>query len=161
MKRLIAMLAVLLAVAPSFAAQAVKDTSYAAPDGSRVLRHEVVVRAPVAEAWAAFTTAEGWRSWAAPYTTRSTPELALNSEFETSYNLKATPGDETNIRQRVLAYVPERMLAFQTTQSPKGFPFPNELPRVFSVVEFEAVAKKRTRVSPPIRNCSTRWRRTL
>lgn len=146
MKYLMAFLTVLLAATPSFAAGPVKNTSYLAPDGSRVLRHEVVVRADVAAAWQAFTTAEGWRNWAAPYATRSTAQLSTDTEFETSYNAKPVPGADTNIRQRVLAYVPERMFAFRTIQSPKGFPHPKEIIHVFSVVEFEPLAKKRTRV---------------
>jgi uncharacterized protein YndB with AHSA1/START domain len=146
MKHLIAFLIVLLAATPALAAPAVKNTSYLAPDGSRVLRHEVVVRADVAAAWQAFTTAEGWRDWAAPYATRSTAQLSTETEFETSYNPKAVAGAETNIRQRVLAYIPGRMFAFRTTQSPKGFPHPKEITHVFNVVEFEPLAKKRTRV---------------
>ena len=38
------------------------------------------------------------------------------------------------------------MFAFRTVRSPKGFPYPEEVRQVFSVVEFEALDGKRTRV---------------
>jgi uncharacterized protein YndB with AHSA1/START domain len=146
MRTLFGLLIALALPLAASAAETVKDTSYLAPDGSRILRHEIVVRAPVADAWAAFTTAEGWRTWATPYVTLSSPQLALNAEFESSYSLTAAPGQDTNIRHRVLAFIPERMFAFQTIQSPKGFPHPQEVRHVFSVVEFEPLEPKRTRV---------------
>ncbi|MEQ1866111.1 MAG: hypothetical protein ABL996_15860 [Micropepsaceae bacterium] len=146
MKRLLAILISLMLPGVAWAADIVKDTSYLAPDGSRILGHEVVVRASQVDAWSAFTTAEGWRSWATPYVTLSTPQLAFDAEFESSYNLDAVAGDVRNIRHRVLAFVPERMFAFHTTQSPKGIPYPEEVRRVFSVVEFEPVARNRTRI---------------
>lgn len=146
MKRLFAAIIVLTLPITAQAAEAVKDTSYVAA-GSRVLRHEVVVAASAADAWSAFTTVEGWRGWATPYVTLSTAQLAVDAEFESSYHLDAKPGDERNIHHRVLAYIPGRMFAFRTVQSPKGFPFPDEVLQVFSVVEFEPLGAKRTRVS--------------
>jgi hypothetical protein len=56
-----------LVTATSAPAQEVENTSYTAPDGSRVLQHRVVVPASLAEVWHAFTTAEGVRSWAVPF----------------------------------------------------------------------------------------------
>ncbi|MBP6010914.1 MAG: SRPBCC family protein [Alphaproteobacteria bacterium] len=146
MRHLFAALFVLTNPLAVQAADAVKETSYVA-NGSRVLRHEVVVAASAADAWSAFTTVDGWRSWAAPYVTLSTTQLAVDAELESSYDLNAKPNDERNIRQRVLAYIPERMFAFRTVQSPKDFPFPEEVRQVFSVVEFESLGAKRTRVS--------------
>ena len=146
MKRIYAALIALVLPGTAWAAEAVKDTSYLAPDGSRVLRDEIVIKAPIADAWAAFTTVDGWRTWATPYVTLSTPRLAVGAEFESSYHLDAAPGQDTNIRHRVLAFIPERMFAFQTVQSPKGFPHPDEVRQVFSVLELEPVDAKRTRV---------------
>jgi uncharacterized protein YndB with AHSA1/START domain len=146
MKRLLAVLIAITLAGAAQASEAVRNTSYVAAGGSRVLRHEIVVSAPVADAWTAFTTAEGWRSWATPYATMSPSALAFDAELVTSYNPNAAPGDETNIHHRMLSYIPERMLAFHTTQPPKGFPHPNELAKIFSVVEFEPLGAKRTRV---------------
>jgi len=146
MKRLFALLIALSLPGPAGAAQAVKDTSYVAAGGSRVMRHEIVVGAPAADVWNAFVTAEGWRTWATPYATLTPAKLAFNAELVTSYNPNAAPGDDTNIHHRMLSFIPERMLAFHTTQPPKGFPHPIELSQVFSVVEFEPLNAKQTRV---------------
>ena len=147
MKRLLAIVCALILPGSAWAAEAVKDTSYLAPDGSRILRDEIVVGAPVPDVWAAFTTPEGWRTWATPYVTLSTPHLAVDAEFESSYHLDAAPGQDTNIHHRVLAFIPHRMFAFRTVQSPKDFPHPEEVRHVFSVVELEPVDAKHTRVT--------------
>src|SRR5206468_3305533 len=44
--------------------QEVQNTSYVAPDGSRVLQHSTVVPATRLQLWEALTTTEGVRSWA-------------------------------------------------------------------------------------------------
>ena len=41
--------------------QEVRDTSYVAPDGSRVLQQSIVVPATARQVWDAFTTTEGLR----------------------------------------------------------------------------------------------------
>ncbi len=146
MKKLLALLLVLSVPGTAWSAEAVRNTSYLAPDGSRVMRHEIVVRAPTADAWTVFTTAEGWRTWATPYATLTPAKLAFNAELVTSYNPSAVPGDDTNIHHRILSFVPERMLAFHTTQPPKGFPHPAELSQLFSVVEFQPLGAKQTRL---------------
>jgi uncharacterized protein YndB with AHSA1/START domain len=146
MKPLFAALIALSLPGAAHSAEPVRDTSYLDAGGARVLRHEVVVAAPVADAWAAFTSAEGWRSWATPYATMSPSTLAFDAELVTSYNPNAAPGDETNIHHRMLSYIPERMLAFHTTRPPKGFPHPAELARIFSVVELEPLSARQTRV---------------
>ncbi|MCE9521323.1 MAG: SRPBCC domain-containing protein [Alphaproteobacteria bacterium] len=146
MRRLFALLIAMTLPGAVHAAEGVQDTSYIAPDGSRVMRHEIVIGAPIADAWTAFTTAEGWRTWATPYATLTPAKLAFNAELVTSYNPSAAPGDETNIHHRMLSFVPERMLAFHTTRPPKGFPHPDELSQIFSVVELEPLGAKQTRV---------------
>ena len=84
-------------------AESVRDTSYLDAGGARVLRHEIIVAAaPVADVWAAFTSAEGWHSWATPYATMSPSTLAFDAELVTSYNPNAAPGDETDIHHRML-----------------------------------------------------------
>jgi hypothetical protein len=142
---LIALLLVALGPPVAFAAEAVKDTSYVV-DGSRVLRHEVVVAASAADAWSAFASAEGWRTWAVQFARQTPATLGVGTELETSYNPNAVLGAETNIRQRVLAFIPGRMFAFHTTKVPKGFPHGDAFTKVFSVVEFEVVTASRTRV---------------
>lgn len=146
MKGMLALLIMVLLPSAAMAADVVKDTSYVTPGNSRVLRHEIIVKASAADAWAALTTAEGWRSWATPYATMTPAELAFDAELVTSYNPHARPDDDTNIHQRILSFIPERMLAFHTTRPPKGFAHPGELSRLFVVVELEPLGSRQTRV---------------
>ena len=44
---------------------------YETIDGVSVLRHEVIVAAPLAEVWDLFTTEKGVRSWITPVASRS------------------------------------------------------------------------------------------
>lgn len=111
--------------------------------GARVLVHEVVVPAPLAEVWAAFTTADGWMSWAVPF---AHMDFRLGGEIESSYHLSAKKGDAGNIKNRILAFVPQRMIALQAVAAPPGFPHPEVLAELFSVIELEAVDGGHTRV---------------
>ena len=43
----------------------IADTSYQLDDGQRVLRHEVIVPVTLEQAYQAFSTADGWRTWVA------------------------------------------------------------------------------------------------
>jgi uncharacterized protein YndB with AHSA1/START domain len=145
MRTILLFLTVALAsVAPAAAGQ-VADTSYKAADGTRVLRHDVVVPASTAEVYTALTTAEGWRTWAVPFAVL-TPAFGAGAILETSYNPNAKPGEATNIKNRVLAYIPERMFAFQAVQAPAGFKHAELLAHIFTVAELERVGAKRTRV---------------
>jgi uncharacterized protein YndB with AHSA1/START domain len=144
MKHLLALMLWTASATVALAAN-VADTSYAAPDGTRVLRHEIVVPASAAEVYRAFTTAEGWRTWAVPFA-QLTPGLSVGAIMETSYNPAAKPGDANNIKNKVLAYIPDRLFAFQVVQAPQGFKRADLLARVFTVAEFEAVDTRRTRI---------------
>ena len=108
-----------------------------APDGTRTLVHEAVVPASPEQVYAAFTTPEGWGSWAVrqAWISPSDPDL-----LETTYIPNANPGDPRNIRQRYLLRVPNRLVAFRTVQAPTGFPHAEAFYRVTHLVELEPVS---------------------
>ena len=126
------------------AADAVVDTSYEAPDGSHVLRQSIIVPATPEETWAIFTTAQGWKRLGIPFVV---VDFRVGGLIETSYDPNAKPGLPTNIRNRILAYLPLRMLAVRAEQAPPGFPAPELLDELFSVFEFEALEGDRVRIS--------------
>jgi uncharacterized protein YndB with AHSA1/START domain len=140
---LLSMLVLALTTSPS-AAQRVVNTSYTAPDGMRVLRHEVVVPASVEQVWQAFTTSDGMRSWAAPY---ARLDYRLGGIFESGENPDAKPGDPGVVRQVITSYLPPRMISFHLTEAPPGFPAPEVVPDVFTVVQLDPAGPKRTRVT--------------
>ena len=120
---------------------AVRIETIAAPDGTRSLVHEVVVPAAADQIWAAIATAEGWRSWAVPRAWAQEPDI-----LETSYNPAARPGDAGNIRQRWIARVPGRLLAFRTVKAPDGFPDFDAFRQVSHLFELEPAGEAATRV---------------
>jgi hypothetical protein len=144
MRTLLLLVVAALFASPAFAGQ-VADTSYKAPDGTRVLRHEVIVPASAKDVYQALATAEGWRTWAAPFA-EMTPAFGVGAVLETSYNPAAKIGDATNIKNKILAYIPSRMFAFQAVQAPAGFKHADLLPHIFTVAELEPVNARATRV---------------
>lgn len=137
-------LAVLAWSAGPGAAQEVENTSYTAPDGSRVLQHRIVVPAALTEVWRAFTTSEGVMSWAVPL---AHVDFRLGGIWESSYQPGAAIGDPGNIRNRFISYLPMRMISLQAIDAPPGFPHPELLPELFSVFEFEALGPDQVRVT--------------
>lgn len=112
----------------------VTDSSYTAPDGTRVLEQSIVVDADVEAVWHAFTTTEGLKTWAVP---SAWVEFGIGGYWETSYDPDAEFGHPDNIRSRILAYQPLEMIAIQAVQAPPGFPHPELLGSLFSVFTFE------------------------
>lgn len=112
----------------------VADTSYTAPDGTRVLEQSIVIDADIEAVWEAFTTAEGLKTWAVP---SAWVEFGIGGNWETSYDPDAVKGHPDNIRSRILAYQPRKMLAIQAVQAPPAFPHPELLDSLFSVFSFE------------------------
>ena len=105
---------------PAPAPSPVADTSYRIPAGERVLELAVDVPAPLDEVWRAFTTAEGFQAWAVKL---ARVDLRVGGEYETSYDPKAVLGAPGNIRNRIEALVPLRLVVIRNVQAPPGAPF--------------------------------------
>lgn len=129
----------------SASAQAqMKDTSFRDAQGHRVQQLEVVVAAPVAKVWDAFTTDKGFTSWAVPVAHIT---LGNDGMMESSYLPAAKIGDPDNIRNQIVAYVPERLLVIHNVHVPKGAPFkPEFIDKIRTVVEFQDLGDGRTRI---------------
>ena len=123
----------------------VRDTSHLAPDGSRVLEQSLEIAAPVRAVWNAFATTEGWRAWGAPV---ANVDLRVGGVIESSYDPAVALGSGATIRNRITAFVPERMLAFVNEQAPPRTAF--DVPtfqRLQTIIFFEPVGATRTRVT--------------
>lgn len=107
----------------------------------RVLSKEVVVKAPRAEVWRAFTTTEGVKTFFSP---GAKVELRSGGPYEVYFNPQAPAGSQGCEGCRVLSYVPEEMLSF-TWSAPPDFP---ELrwQRTFVVVQLADAGAGQTRV---------------
>lgn len=135
-----------VAVATSaIAASSVVDRSRIEADGTRTLDLSIEVPAAASDVWTAMTTSEGWRSWAAPV---AQVDFRLGGIIETSYNPDATPGTPGNIRNEIIAYVPQRMYAIRNVQAPPKTAF--DVPTfqsLHTVILIEPLDAARTRVS--------------
>ena len=122
-----AVLAVVPRLAPGPAAPAaVRTTSFRASDGRRVLRHEVVVDAPPAAVFRAFTTSDGLHGFAAPVAAIDARPGGL---WEASYYPARCLGDPRNILNQAISLVPDRMLTIRIARTPPGFPHPELAPQ--------------------------------
>jgi uncharacterized protein YndB with AHSA1/START domain len=136
--------AALVLACAAASAQEVRDTSHAAPDGTRVLQHSIVVPATRREVWDAFTTTEGVRAWAVPV---AQVDFRLGGIWESSYNLDARIGDPGNIQNRFLSFLPLRMISMQAIAAPPNFPHMELLPEIFTVIELDEEGPRSTRVT--------------
>lgn len=107
------------------------------------LVHEGLVNAPVDQVWAALTTSEGLESWMAAH---ARIELRIGGTMKTQYDPKGTIDDSKAIENTILSYEPMRMLSFKVTKAPVGFPFPNAIKNMWTVVYFTPEGDKATRV---------------
>ena len=113
-----------------------------AQDDDRLV-HEAIVNASPDQVWAAFTTKAGLESWMAAH---AEIEIKLGGTMKTQYDPKGTTDDARAIENTILSYEPLRMLSFKVTKAPQGFPFPNAIKNMWTVVYFEAQGEKATRV---------------
>ncbi|RQW07523.1 SRPBCC domain-containing protein [candidate division KSB1 bacterium] len=107
------------------------------------LTHEGVVPAPVKDVWAAFTTSEGQESWMVAH---SAVELKVGGRMRTHYDPNGVIGDPNTIENMILSYEPERMFSIKVSKTPTGFPFPNAIESMWTVIYFEATSPQMTRV---------------
>lgn len=127
------------------AATAVVDGSRTEPDGTRTLHLSIEVPASAAAVWTALTTADGWRTWAAPV---AHVDFRLGGVIETSYDPAARVGTPGNIRNEIVAFVPRQMVAIRNVQAPPKTSF--DVPAfqsLHTVVLIEPTADARTRVT--------------
>ena len=108
------------------------------------LVHHGVVEASLDDVWAAFTTTAGLKAWMVPH---ADIELKIGGKMRTHYDKNGTLGDDNSIENTILSYDPKRMLSIKATKAPKNFPFHKSIERMWSVIYFEPVGAKRTKVT--------------
>lgn len=111
----------------------VANSSFVEPGGARAIQLSVDVPAPPREVFAAFTTSEGFSSWATPV---AHVDLRIGGFIEASYDPNSRIGDPGNIRNEIVAYIPDRLLVIRNVQAPPGFADPELFRRTATVIEF-------------------------
>jgi uncharacterized protein YndB with AHSA1/START domain len=109
----------------------------------RPLVHEGIVAAPLDDVWTAFTTKEGQESWMVAH---SEIDLKISGKMRTHYDPKGSIGDAKTIENTIICYDPKRMLSLKVSKAPDGFPFPNAVKNMWTVIYFEANSPMTTRV---------------
>jgi uncharacterized protein YndB with AHSA1/START domain len=109
----------------------VSNSGFTEASGDRAMQLSIEVPAPAHEVFLAFTTSEGFSSWAVPV---ALVDFRIGGYIEASYDPAAKPGDPNNIRNRILAYVPDRVLVIKNEQAPKGFADPELFQRTSTVI---------------------------
>ena len=112
--------------------------------GQRILLHRFEVAAPVERVWKAYTTAEGWRSWAAPL---AEVDLRVGGSILTHYDPAATIGDPGTNRLEIVNFVPERLLTLQADLS-ENWPevLKEDAEGLYNVILFESRGEGTTAV---------------
>jgi uncharacterized protein YndB with AHSA1/START domain len=111
--------------------------------GEDRLVDEGVVNAPLDQVWSAYTTKAGLESWMVAH---AEIELKIGGAMRTCYDPQGTVDDATAIVNTILSYEPMRMISFRVTKAPQGFPFPNAIANMWTVVYFEAQGRHATKV---------------
>lgn len=144
MKTTLGFAALALSITQAAHAGAVKDTSFKDATGHWVQQLETTIDAPVAKVWWALTTSEGFQTWAAPV---AHIDLGNDGMIEASYLMTAKVGDPDNIRNRIVAYVPEHLLVLRNEHAPKNAPFSGEaFAKVRTIIELQDTGNGKTRV---------------
>lgn len=112
----------------------VADGSFTEANGNHVLKLSLVIPADRKAVWARFTTTEGYKAWATPM---AKVDFGLNGLIEASYDSHAKLGDTDNIRNRIIAYIPERMVALKNENAPASLPGREKFAEIVTVIEQE------------------------
>jgi uncharacterized protein YndB with AHSA1/START domain len=122
----------------------VANTSFVASDGTRTLQESVVVNAPVAALWKAFTDTDEFKKWNSPV---AAIDLRVGGSLEASYDPKRKLGDPDNIKHRIITFLPERLIVFQNIQAPHELPNRELFQQTVTVLQYEPLGASQTRVT--------------
>ncbi len=149
--RLLAFAALIYVLVPVHAAEPswrdfkdVANTSFVEPSGERSIQLSTDVPASPHDAFSAFTTSDGFSSWAVPI---AKIDFRIGGYIEASYDSQAKIGDPGNIKNAIVAYVPDRVLVIRNIQAPAEFADSELFQRTVTIIEFIAIEPRRTRVT--------------
>ncbi len=122
----------------------VSNSSFIESNGDRAIQLSIEIAAPPTDVFAAFASSEAYSSWAVPV---ARVEFHVGGFIESSYDPRARIGDPHNIRNEILAYVPERLLVIRNVQAPPEFTNAELFQRTVTVLEFAPAGQSHTRVT--------------
>ena len=113
--------------------------------GTLILVEEVLLDAPLASVWDAYTTEEAWTKWATPLVEM---DFKINGTIKTNYNIEGTIGDSTTNTLYVVNYVPHKLITMQADIN-KNWPefMKKDQKDMYNVILFEALTPSRTKLT--------------
>lgn len=135
---------VVILAAAAQAADGVRETSFSEPGGQRVLQQSIVIAAPGACAWAAFTNEAAIR---ASGMGMAHVDLRNGGLIEEGFTAAAQPGGPDTIRHEVIAYLPERLLVLRNRSSPPGLPHAELYRQIVQVITIDAAGEGQIRLT--------------
>lgn len=127
----------------SACAEPVTECSRVEPSGERTLCFQSVVPSDAATVWALWAEPALLRTWLAPV---ATIDLRPGGMMEAAYDASGRLGAERNILNRVVSVAPMRSFAIQVARPPPGFPQPDAVRELVTLIEFESAGAASTRV---------------
>ncbi|WP_282043117.1 SRPBCC domain-containing protein [Winogradskyella flava] len=110
-----------------------------------VLKQTFVVNVALDSVWNAYTTKEGWESWA---TAKAEIDFKLNGLIKTNYNNDGEIGDDSTIYLHIINYIPKTMLTLQAELT-KNFPefMKADEKDLYNMILFEEIEPSKTKVT--------------
>jgi len=121
----------------------VHDDSYTEPNGSRVLKLSITIDVPVSKIWKLLISNQGWQSWAVPV---AWVDFGIGGMVETSYTATAVRGQPGNIKNSIVAYVPEQLLVLRNVQAPPNFEHAEDFGKTVTAITLRSISKDRSQV---------------
>jgi hypothetical protein len=121
----------------------VRDESFTEANGSRVLKLGIDIDASAATLWQLLSSADGWRSWAVPV---AWVDFGIGGVIETSYDATSVRGRPGNIKNAIVAYVPQELLVIRNVQAPPNFENAEDFGKTITVIRIRPVSANRCSV---------------
>ncbi|MFD2561189.1 SRPBCC domain-containing protein [Aquimarina rubra] len=109
-----------------------------------ILIQEFMVNVPLDSVWNAYTTKNGWESWAVAI---AEVDFKINGTIRTNYNKNGKIGDSTTINLKVVNYIPKKLITLQAELT-NNFPdfMKKDEKDLYNIICFESLASKKTKV---------------
>ena len=114
------------------------------PSDKSVVMHSAELPISVEKAWNAFTRPEEMTKW---MVAKAEIDLRVGGKMLTSYSKDSNLHDEKTIENTYLSFDPQRMISIKATGQPKGFPFPEAIKKMWTVIYFEPLGANKTKLT--------------
>lgn len=140
----VVLLLITSSVLPEEASRHIESQIVKTDAGERILVQEVLVEAPIADLWQAYTTSAGWMAWASPL---AEVDLRAGGTIRTHYGPDAKIGDPGTNTLHIVNYVPERVLTLRAELSERWPEVMKEdAGNLMNVIVFDAQGESLTRL---------------